>query len=299
MRVFVTGATGFIGSAVVKELIAAGHQVLGLRRSDDKARRPGRRRRRGSSRLARGSGQPARRRRRGGWRHPSGLQPRLLEFRGKLRERPARHRGARRRRLPAPTGRSSSLPGPGSPTARPGEPATEDDAAVSSDVIPAPRRKRQRPRSPRTGSTCRSCGCRRFMTRSSRASSPTRSPWRGKKACPPMSATAATAGRRRMSSMWPASTGWRSKRRSRARDITRSPKKASPCSDIAEAIGRRLKLPVKSIAAGRGAAHFGWLAMFAAHDMPASSEQTRKKLGWQPTGPGLIADLERLQVSDG
>jgi hypothetical protein len=39
-------------------------------------------------------------------------------------------------------------------------------------------------------------------------------------------------------------------------------------------------------------AYFGWLAMFAAHDMPASSEQTRKKLGWQPTGPGMIADFE-------
>jgi nucleoside-diphosphate-sugar epimerase len=70
-----------------------------------------------------------------------------------------------------------------------------------------------------------------------------------------------------------------------------------PRRDIAEAIGRRLKLPVKSIAPQEAQAYFGWLAMFAALDMPASSAQTRKKLGWEPTGPGLIADLERLRVS--
>jgi hypothetical protein len=66
--------------------------------------------------------------------------------------------------------------------------------------------------------------------------------------------------------------------------------------DSAEAIGRRLKLPVKSIAPDKAQAYFGWLSMFAEHDMPASSAQTRRKLGWEPEGPGLIADLERLQV---
>jgi nucleoside-diphosphate-sugar epimerase len=68
--------------------------------------------------------------------------------------------------------------------------------------------------------------------------------------------------------------------------------------DMAEAIGRRLKLPVKSTAPEVAQAFFGWLGMFAAYDMPASSAQTRKQLGWEPTGPGLIADLEQLRVSD-
>ena len=68
--------------------------------------------------------------------------------------------------------------------------------------------------------------------------------------------------------------------------------------DIAEVIGRRLKLPVKSIAPEEAGAFFGWLGMFAGRDMPASSEKTRRKLGWNPTGPGLIADLEQLRVSD-
>jgi hypothetical protein len=46
------------------------------------------------------------------------------------------------------------------------------------------------------------------------------------------------------------------------------------------------------------AAHFGFFAVFATQDFLASSEKTRKKLGWNPTGPGLITDLERLDVSD-
>ena len=68
--------------------------------------------------------------------------------------------------------------------------------------------------------------------------------------------------------------------------------------DIAETIGRRLKLPINSIAPEEAPAFFGWLARFAEHDVPASSEKTRKKLGWVPTGAGLIADLEQLRVSD-
>jgi nucleoside-diphosphate-sugar epimerase len=71
-----------------------------------------------------------------------------------------------------------------------------------------------------------------------------------------------------------------------------------PMRDIAEAIGRGLNTPVKSISAEEAPAHFGWLAMFADHDLLASSEMTRKQLGWTPTGPGLIADLERLGVSE-
>lgn len=62
--------------------------------------------------------------------------------------------------------------------------------------------------------------------------------------------------------------------------------------EIAEVIGRGLKLPVVSLSLEEAPAHFGWLAMFAGFDMPASSAQTRQRLGWHPTGPGLIADLD-------
>jgi nucleoside-diphosphate-sugar epimerase len=65
--------------------------------------------------------------------------------------------------------------------------------------------------------------------------------------------------------------------------------------DIAETLGKRLNLPVKSIAPEEAPDYFGWLAIFAGHDMPASSEITRQKLGWEPTGPSMLADLARLQ----
>ena len=68
--------------------------------------------------------------------------------------------------------------------------------------------------------------------------------------------------------------------------------------DIAETIGRGLKLPVVSLSPEKAAAHFGWLAMFAGLDMPASSALTRQRLGWRPTGPGLIADLEQMHYPE-
>lgn len=64
--------------------------------------------------------------------------------------------------------------------------------------------------------------------------------------------------------------------------------------EIAETIGNGLKVPVVSIAPEQAAEHFGWFAHFAALDMPASSEWTRRTLGWDPTGPGLIEDLRNM-----
>jgi nucleoside-diphosphate-sugar epimerase len=64
--------------------------------------------------------------------------------------------------------------------------------------------------------------------------------------------------------------------------------------DIAETIGKGLKVPVVSMSQEEAPAHFGWLAMFIGRDSPASSALTQKRLGWHPTGPGLIADLEQM-----
>jgi nucleoside-diphosphate-sugar epimerase len=66
-----------------------------------------------------------------------------------------------------------------------------------------------------------------------------------------------------------------------------------PLRAVAEAIGRHLDVPVASIAPESAGQHFGWLADFLAIDVLASSALTRDLLAWQPTHPGLIEDLEQ------
>ncbi len=65
--------------------------------------------------------------------------------------------------------------------------------------------------------------------------------------------------------------------------------------DIAETIGKGLKVPAISITSEQAADQFGMFGHFVTLDMPASSEWTRKKLGWEPNGPGLIEDLTNMK----
>ena len=66
-----------------------------------------------------------------------------------------------------------------------------------------------------------------------------------------------------------------------------------PFRDIVDVIGRRLNLPVVSKLPEEAAEHFGWIALFAGLDAPASSAKTQEQLGWRPTQSGLIADVDR------
>jgi hypothetical protein len=63
-------------------------------------------------------------------------------------------------------------------------------------------------------------------------------------------------------------------------------------------IGRRLNVPVVPRSPQEAADHFGWLAHFVGIDCPASSAQTQERLGWRPTQPGLIPDLDRPSYFD-
>jgi nucleoside-diphosphate-sugar epimerase len=65
--------------------------------------------------------------------------------------------------------------------------------------------------------------------------------------------------------------------------------------EIAEVTAKGLKQEVKSLTPEEAKEYFGWMAMFAGMDLSASSKLTRERLGWTPTGPGLIADLEAMK----
>lgn len=67
--------------------------------------------------------------------------------------------------------------------------------------------------------------------------------------------------------------------------------------DIAEVVAKGLGVPATSLSPEDAGAHFGWFAMFAGLDLRASSTWTRAQLGWAPTGPGLIADLQEMDYS--
>ena len=71
-----------------------------------------------------------------------------------------------------------------------------------------------------------------------------------------------------------------------------------PVREVAEVIGRHLSVPVTSVPGTEAEAHFGFLAHFITMDGPASSALTRERTGWQPVQPGLIADLDKGHYFD-
>ncbi len=70
-----------------------------------------------------------------------------------------------------------------------------------------------------------------------------------------------------------------------------------PARDIAQVLGEGMGVPVASVDADKAADHFGWLGMFVGLDMAASSAWTRETLDWHPTGPTLLEDLRRMDYS--
>lgn len=292
MRIFVTGATGFIGSAVVKDLIAAGHQVLGLCRDPNKA-----------AALAAAGAEVL-----PGTIADSGLLTAgaaqadgviHLAFNHDFANMAANCEDDRRVIAALGAGLAGSarplLVTSGTALANtvPGEPAREGNAIVGSSV---------HPRAASEEAAAALADVNVGVVRLPQVHDPVKQGlitplieiFRANGACAYVG-----EGQNR----WPAAP---------VRDVARlyrlALERGQPGAKyhavaeegvaaraIAEVLGQRLGLPVKSIPPDEMPATFGWLAMFAARDMPASSEITRKGLGWAPDGPTLLQDLARLE----
>ncbi|MDZ5647796.1 SDR family oxidoreductase [Nitrospirillum sp. BR 11828] len=295
MRVFVTGATGNIGSAVVRELIAAGHQVLGLCRSQGKAAALAA----AGAEVHHGTLEDEDSLRSGATRCDGVIH---LAFNHDFSRFVANCEDDRRviRALGSALAGSSRplLITSGTPIANtvPGEPAREGNAIVGSTVHP-------RAASEEAAAAVAAEGGNVSVVRLPQVHDPVTQGlitpiialYRDKGECVYLE-----EGRNR----WPAAHLDDVARLYRLALERAEPnakyhavaEEGVPMRAIAEAIGRRLELPVRSVPAAEAPQYFGWMARFAGLDMPASSAQTRRVLGWEPVGPGLIADLERLQV---
>jgi nucleoside-diphosphate-sugar epimerase len=298
MRVFVTGATGFIGSAVVKELIAAGHQVIGLYRSEEKATALAA----AGAELYRGSIAEPDSLKEGAARADGVIH---LAFNHDFSRFVANCEDDRRviEALGSPLAGSDRplivTSGTGIANTVPGRPAEEDNATVGSNVHP-------RAASEEAAAAVAASGVNVSVVRLPQVHdtarqgliTPVIEMYRAKGACAYLG-----DGLNR----WPAAYvldvarlyRLAIEKAERGAKYHAVAEEGVSMRDIAEALGRRLKLPVKSIAPEEGPAFFGWLGMFAGLDMPASSAQTRRRLGWEPTGPGLITDLEALRLTEG
>jgi nucleoside-diphosphate-sugar epimerase len=289
MRVFVTGATGFIGSAVVRELIDAGHQVTGLARSGQAAA------------LLEAAGAQVHR---GDLGDTGSLRAGAAASDGVIHtaynhdfsDIPGAAQTDRR----AVEALGEALAGSGRPLVvaagtaliRPGRVITEDDPApeagqhprVSEQVALSFAGRGVRASVMRLSPSVHGEGDHGFVPHLiGLARDKGSSAYVGDGANRWTAVHRLDAARLFRLALEDAPAGAR---------LHAVADEAVPFRDIAEVIGRHLNLPVTALSGAEADGHFGWFAMFASMDVPASSTLTRKQLGWDPVQPGLIPDLE-------
>jgi nucleoside-diphosphate-sugar epimerase len=294
LRIFLTGATGFIGSKIVPELINAGHQVLGLARSDRGAR---------ALQLA------------GADAHAGDIEDLDSLRRGASACDAVIHTAfdhdfahfvancEKDRRVILALG--EALQGSARPllitsgtpmgSAAPGQPATEDHF---NPAHPNPRKA-----SELAGEELLARGVRVSVVRLSQIHDTEKQGL--------VTEMVALARARGVSGyVGDGANGWSAAHVSDTVRLYRAAlehgeagaryhataESPIPFRDIAQAIGDRLGVPVIRMDEAAAAAHFGWLSHFVGHDMSASSAATRDRLGWRPTGPGLLDSLAQLPV---
>jgi nucleoside-diphosphate-sugar epimerase len=291
MRVFVTGASGWIGSATVDELLAAGHEVTGLARSDASAAAL----REKGARVLRGDLDDL-----ASIRVGAEAAEAVIHLANKHDfSNPAVSIAAERAAVQTigdalvGTGRPFLLAS-GVAALSQGRPATEQDASPFHG-----------PDSPRGGSENLALG---FIDRGVHSVSLRFAPTvHGARDHGFIAAIAAVAREKGVSGYPGAGTNrWAAVHRSDAArlvvlGLAKAPAGARlhavaeegvPTRDIAEAIGRALNLPVTSIDPDDVHGHFGWIGTFFGMDLAATSTLTRELLGWAPTGPTLIEDID-------